>query len=231
MPLLNFRLARPARLVDVNPLGELAYVRRSDGALRLGATTRQATLERSRLVAERWPLLVQAARFVGHPQVRSRGTVGGSVAHADPAAELPAALLALEARLHVRSARGARTLPAREVWLAPLTTALEPDELICEIEVPALPEGARTAFVEHARTHGDFAEAGAAAVLARGEHAAIALLGAGPTPVRAPAAEGALLDGASAREAGELAAQPVSDRWRRALVSDLVRRAIEGAGG
>ena len=182
VPLLNFRLARPERLVDVSRLGELAYLRRSRGLLRIGALTRQATLERSPLVAEHWPLLRQAVSLVGHPQIRNRGTVGGSVAHADPAAELPVALTALDARFHCRSRRGTRTLAAGELFLGPLTTALDDDELLTEIEVPPLPAGARTAFVEHARTHGDFAIAGAAVVVAPG-YAAIALLGAGSVPV------------------------------------------------
>lgn len=229
VPLLNFRLARPDRVVDVNGLDELAYVRRAGGVLRIGALTRQATLERSQLVLNRWPLLHQAVRLVGHVQIRTRGTVGGSVAHADPAAELPAALMALDARFHVRSAAGARTLAADELFVGPLTTALASDELLVEIDVPPLPENAGTAFVEHARTQGDFAMAGAAAVVAPGEHAAIALLGAGPTPRRAPEAERALLAGADAREAAELAAAVVEDDYRRALTAELVRRAIEWA--
>jgi len=229
VPLLNFRLARPERLVDVSRLGELAYLRRSGGALRIGALTRQATLERSRVVAGHWPLLRQAVALVGHPQIRNRGTVGGSVAHADPAAELPVALAALDARFHCRSRRGTRTLTAGELFLGPLTTALADDELLVEIEVPPLPAGARTAFVEHARTHGDFAIAGAAVVVAPG-HAAIALLGAGPVPVRASGAERALAGGASAREAASLAVAVVdSAEHRAALLGELVRDAIERA--
>lgn len=226
VPLLNFRLAQPGRLVDVNGLDELGRLRRSGGLLHIGALTRHSTLERSRLVVERWPLLHQAVRLVGHAPIRARGTVGGSVAHADPTAELPVALAALNARFHVRSPRGTRTLAPEEMFVGPLTTALEPDELLVEIDVPALPEGAGTAFVEHARTHGDFALAGAAAVIAPG-HAAIALLGAGPTPLRAPAAEQALRDGAEAREAAALAAEALTDEYRRALTAELVRRAIE----
>jgi CO/xanthine dehydrogenase FAD-binding subunit len=229
VPLLNFRLARPARLVDVNGVAELDYVHGRGGALRIGALTLQATLERSRLVAEGWPLLTQAVRHVGHPQIRNRGTVGGSVAHADPAAELPVALTALDARFHLRSPRGRRVLGARELFVGPLMTALEADELLIEIEVPPLPDGAGTAFVEHARTHGDFAIAGAAAVVAPGEHASIALLAVGPTPLRVPAAERALVEGAGAGEAAGLAAELVGDGYRRALTAELVRRAIEAA--
>jgi aerobic carbon-monoxide dehydrogenase medium subunit len=194
VPLLNLRLARPELVVDVNGVPELDYIRADDGALRIGALTRQVALERSELVQRGWPLLYKAVGFVGHPQIRSRGTVGGSVAHADPAAELPAALIALGARFHLRSSDGARALEASEFFLGPLHTAREPSELLVEIEVPQQPEGAGSGFAEHARTHGDFATAGAAAVVAPG-HAGIALLGAGPVPVRAEAAERALTGG------------------------------------
>ena len=230
VPLLNFRLARPERIVDINRIEELAYIRADeDGTLRIGALARQAELERSQLVAERWPLLAQAVRLVGHPQIRSRGTVCGSVAHADPTAELPVALTALDARFHVRSAGGARTLRATELFAGPLTTSLAADELLAEIEVPALPAGARCAFREYARTHGDFAVAGAAVVLAPG-HAAVALLGAGWTPLRAPEAERALAGGAEAREGAALAAELVDDEQRAALTAALVGQAIEAAG-
>ncbi len=180
-------------------------------------------------MAERWPLLAQAVRLVGHPQIRSRGTVCGSVAHADPTAELPVALTALDARFHVRSAGAARTLRATELFAGPLTTSLAADELLAEIEVPALPAGARCAFREYARTHGDFAVAGAAVVLAPG-HAAVALLGAGWTPLRAPEAERALAGGAEAREGAALAAELVEDEQRAALTAALVGQAIEAAG-
>jgi CO/xanthine dehydrogenase FAD-binding subunit len=228
IPMLNFRLARPGRLVDLGRLGSLAYVRRAGGVLRLGALTRQATLERSQVVARGWPLLSAAVRYVGHPAIRSRGTVGGSVAHADPAAELCGALLALGAVFHVRSASGGRSVPSQEFFRGPMTTVLAPDELLCEIEVPTLPDGARCAFVEHARTHGDFALGGAAAVLVPGEHASIAVIGAGPVPFRAREAEAAFLDGAGAAEVGALAAAGVADGYRRALTAELVRRAVSG---
>lgn len=230
VPMLNFRLTQPARLVDLNPIAELDYLRCADGTLRIGALTRQATLERSEPVWRGWPLLGQAVRLVGHRAIRSRGTVGGSVAHADPAAELPVALAALDARLHVRSVGGARTIAASEFFLGPLTTALEPDELLYEIEVPPTPPSATTAFAEHARTHGDFAVAGAAVVLVPGRHVAIAVLGAGPIPIRAYASERALLAGASVAEAARLAADGIEHEYRRALVTEFVRRALIAAG-
>jgi CO/xanthine dehydrogenase FAD-binding subunit len=228
VPMLNFRLARPARLVDLERVEGLAYLDASDAGLRIGAMTRQAVLERSSRIAAGWPLLRRAVRLVGHAQIRSRGTIGGSVAHADPKAELPVALTALDARFHVRSPARERTLPAAELFEGPLMTALEPDELLVEIEVPVPPPQARTAFVEHARTHGDFAVAGAAAVLAPG-FAALALLGAAPVPVRATAAERALVAGASAAEAADLAVEAMPDGHRRVLLAVLVRRAIDEA--
>jgi len=174
VPLLNFRLARPRRLVDLNRVADAAHVEEREGALRIGMLARQAQL----LDLERWPLLAEAARHVGHPATRNRGTICGSVAHGDPAAELPAALLALGARFHVRSARGERTVAAEGFSVGYLTTALEPDELLAEIEVPPHPD--RWRFVEHARTHGDWAVVGAAVAGNR-----TALFGVASTPVLA----------------------------------------------
>jgi CO/xanthine dehydrogenase FAD-binding subunit len=229
VPLLNLRLARPELVVDVNGVAELDYISNEEGVLRIGAMTRQVTVERSELVRRRWPLLYKAIRLVGHPQIRTRGTVGGSVAHADPAAELPVALTALGARLHLRSPSGIRAVPASEFFLGPLYTVREPDELLVEVEVPQPPEGAGSGFAEHARTHGDFATAGAAAVVAPGPSAAVVLLGAGPVPVRAEAAERALADGAAPSEAAALAAERIEEEHRRALCAELARRALEEA--
>ena len=201
IPLLNQRLVRPQRLVDVN--GIPGVISRREGVLRIDATVRQAALERSSLVAAHWPLLRQAVRHVGHAATRSRGTVGGSVAHGDPRAELPCALAALDARFVKADSR----------------------DVLLEIDVPPLPEGARTAFVEYARTSGEFAQAGVAVVLAPG-HAAIAVLGAG----RAAAAESALRDGASTDAVAELAAGTVEGDHPRALVAELTRRALGEAG-
>src|SRR3954469_15621140 len=231
VPVMNFRLARPARLVDLNRIDGLASLRKAGGALHLGALTRHATLERSALVARDWPLLHQAVRHVGHPQIRARGTIGGSCAHADPTAELPVALTALDARFHVRSRAGRRPLRAEEFFVTPLTTALAADELLVEIEVPPLPEGARSAFVEHARTHGDFALAGAAVVVApAGTPSAIALLGAAATPLRAREAEAALGARAAAADVARLAGDLVADEYRRARTTALGGRPAGGGG-
>jgi CO/xanthine dehydrogenase FAD-binding subunit len=234
VPLLNFRLARPDRLVDLNRVEQLGYLRREEDVLRVGALARHADLERSAEVAGGWPLLAQAVRFVGHPQIRARGTVCGSVAHADPAAELPVALAALDARFYLRSVRGSRVLSADELFLGYFTTALELDELLVEIEVPAPPAGSGSAFVEHARTHGDFALAGAAAIVG-GAEARVALLAAGPVPVRARAAEALLASGASFAEAADAAVAELGFAgedadWRRALLRELVLRALTEAG-
>ena len=243
VPLLNFRLARPERLVDLNGVGELAYLRRKDGVLRIGTMTRQATLERSPVVARHWPLLKQAILLVAHPQIRNRGTVGGSAAHADPSAELPVALTALEAKFHIRSASGTRTVEAKDFFVQPLMSAVEPGEMLTEIEIAPMQPNTGTAFVEYARRHGDFALGGAAVVLERNDdgtirRAVIALLSAGPTPLRAADAEAALVgqtvDESVAAEAAALATRDLrptgdlhgSTEYRRGLLEALTGRAL-----
>jgi len=246
VPLLNFRLAHPEHLIDLNRIGSLAGVSRKQGRLRIGAMTRQSTLEASGLVAANWPLLTEALGFVAHAQIRNRGTVGGSVAHADPAAELPAAFATLDASFRVASVRGERTIDADEFFVTHLTTTIEPDELLVGIEVPAVPAGSGHAFTEFARRHGDFALGGAAAVVtldAAGscERAAIALLAAAATPVRATEAE-ALLAGEAIDErvAGAAAAKaaaavsPTGDihgsaDYRKGLIEVMVKRALLSA--
>lgn len=246
VPVLNFRLAHPSHLFDLNRVGSLAGIVRRDGTLRIGSMTRQATLEASPLVAEHWPILRQATRHVAHPQIRNRGTVGGSVAHADPAAELPAAFAALEARFRVCSRRGERTISAEEMFVTHMTTAIAADELLVEIEVPPTPPEAGHAFVEFSRRHGDFALGGAAVLLDVDEAgvcrwARIALLGAAPTPLRRPEAEAELIGGAIDTKTSAAAAaatiegiDPTGDihgsgQYRRELIEALVRRAIGAA--
>jgi CO/xanthine dehydrogenase FAD-binding subunit len=246
VPLLNFRLAAPENLIDLNRIGALAGIRRSGGKLRVGAMTRQATMEGSRVVAEGWPMLTEALAYVAHAQIRNRGTVGGSVAHADPAAELPVAFTALDARITACSRRGSRMIGASDFFVTHLTTALEPDELLVEIEVDPLPPRTGSAFVEFARRHGDFALGGAAALVTLDEsetctRASIALLGAAPTPVRAAEAESALIgsrvdDAAAVAAADEAIAEisPTGDihgsaEYRRELCGVMVRRALAAA--
>jgi CO/xanthine dehydrogenase FAD-binding subunit len=246
VPLLNFRLAAPGRLVDINRIGELALLERRDGVLRIGALTRHTAIERSALVARNWGLLTEAVRWVGHPQIRSRGTVGGSVAHADPAAELPVSFAALDARFRARSTRGERVIPWHEFFVTHLTTTLEPDELLVGIEVPAVPARTGWAFTEYARRHGDFGLGGAAVQVTLDENgacrsAAIALLAAAPTPIRATAAEQSLLglpiDAGAAASAARLAVADIdptgdihgSTRYRKHLIEALVRRGVVAA--
>src|ERR1700716_2850800 len=148
VPLMNLRLAAPEVLVDINGLEELGGLRAWDGGLSMGALVRQSTLEHAALVRQRLPLLVEASALVGHPANRHRGTVGGSLAHADPAAELPVAMVALEATFIARWSRGTRTLSAADFFTGYLTTRLEPDELLVEIRVPGVPSGTGSAFLE-----------------------------------------------------------------------------------
>ena len=244
VPLLNFRLARPSLVIDINRTAGLAGMRRQNGALHVGSMTRTAVLERSSLVADFWPVLRDASAHIGHAAIRNRGTVGGSAAHADPTAELPVVLTALDATFHVRSLRGIRTVAAAEFFLGRLTTALRPDELLVAIEIPPLPRGTSHGFVEFARTAGDFALAGACVLLTRDDEgrctsASIALLGADNVPIRATDAELALRGTViSPVAAAEIAFAAVSDcrppepaRHRRALLAEMTRRALLHAAG
>jgi carbon-monoxide dehydrogenase medium subunit len=245
MPMLNFRLTRPAALVDVNRIPALAYVREDDGAVAFGAMTRQRTIEFSAVVARRLPLLHEATRWVGHLPIRSRGTIGGSIAHADPSAEYPAVLTALEGEVVVQGPRGRRTLGPAELFETYLTTSLAPDELLVEVRLPAMPAGAGHAFEEFARRHGDFAIVGIAAMVvrdgARCTSARLASAGAGPVPVRLRAAEQVLeRDGlgetaieAAAARAAELVSPDTdvhaSADYRRHLTRVLTARAVKRA--
>jgi len=157
VPLMNFRLATPAVLVDLNRVEGLAGIRAAGSRLEIRAMTRQQELIDNPLVAAHAPLLAEAARCVGHVQTRSRGTIGGSLAHADPSAELPVALVALDARLEITGSRGTRTVPAREFFRDALVSDLAPDEILVEIVIPFTPPSARISFRELSRRHGDFA--------------------------------------------------------------------------
>jgi carbon-monoxide dehydrogenase medium subunit len=179
VPLLNFRLARPAHLVDVNRLDELGGVHERDGGVSVGATVRQADAERHPLLRQRCPLVPLAIRHVAHHVVRNRGTVCGSLAHADPAAELCAVLLVLDGHVVARSRRGERAIAARDLFRGTFETALEPDELLTEAWFPAHEPG-DVALVEESRRHGDFALAGVVRAADR-----LSLFGVAPTPVLA----------------------------------------------
>ena len=194
IPLLNFRLAEPSVLVDLNGIDSLAYVRRSEsGGLLIGGMTRQRTLERDPLVADVAPLLAEAMPWISHPQIRNRGTVGGSVAHADPSAELPILAVALDATLRIRSATGERTVSAKDFYLGLMTTDLTPEELLIEVEIPPMLPRTGWGFVEIARRKGDYAQAGVAAVVSLAAddsvtEARLVYLSAGEVPTSAPKA-------------------------------------------
>jgi len=245
MPLLNFRLSRPAALVDLNAIPSLDYIREENGEVRFGAMTRQRTIEFSPLVRQRLPLLTEATALVGHLPIRTRGTIGGSLAHADPSAEYPAVLAALDGTVVVRSPRGERALRPSELFQSYLTTSLGPDEILVEVRLPAMAAGAGFAFEEFSRRHGDFAIVGIATMLVGdGQHCATARLataGAGPVPMRLRSAEEILeRDGlseaaveAAARRAAELV-EPDSDihasaAYRRNLTRVLTGRALRRA--
>jgi len=197
MPLLNLRMSQPFIVVDITRIAELQGIRRADGCTRIGPVTRQCELIASEVLTRDLPVLVQAVRHVGHHQTRNRGTVGGSIALGEPAAELPAAAVALGATIEVRSTRGTRRIPAAEFYLGPYMTALEADELVTGITFPDWPPGHVTLFRELAQRPGDFALVGMVGALAleggRIARAGIAWFGMGPTPIRAQAAEQMLL--------------------------------------
>jgi carbon-monoxide dehydrogenase medium subunit len=246
VPLLNFRLARPAALIDLNRIPALAGIREHDGHVAFGAMTRQRAVEFSPVVARRLPLLAEATRWVGHLPIRTRGTIGGSIAHADPSAEYPAVLTALEGTVVVRGPKGERVLTPAELFETYLTTTLGPDELLTEVRLPAMPAGAGWAFEEFARRHGDFAIVGIAAALWREggrTRARLATAGTGPVPLRLRGAEeileregvGDAAVAAAADRAAELV-RPDSDLhasadYRRNLTRVLTARALRKAIG
>jgi len=198
VPLLNFRLVRPAYLVDLNDIPGLDGIRVDDDRLAIGAMTRQRVAETSPVVRERCPLLAEAMPQIGHVQVRNRGTIGGSLAHADPAGELPAVMAALDGELILKSRHGERRLRPEQFFVGYLTTAAAPDELLIEARVPVTPPRTGTAFMEVSRRHGDFALVGVAATVtvdAGGicTACALAITGVGPTPVVASDAARALV--------------------------------------
>lgn len=244
VPAMNFRIAQPAALIDLNCVAELAGVERTRDGLRLGGMTRHQTLERSAVVREAAPLITDTMPFVAHPPIRTRGTLGGSLAHADPAAELPAVMLALGASVVLRSQSNTRTVAAEDFFLGLYATALEPDELVVGVIVPTKAPRIGWAIDEVARRHGDFALAGVAAEVALEEngtvtHARIALFSVHDRAVLATQAAAALTGApptdetirAAADAAAEHDADPSPDihasaAYRRHLVGVLTRRVL-----
>jgi CO/xanthine dehydrogenase FAD-binding subunit len=243
---MNFRLAAPAVLIDLNAIETLSTLAAGEGSVRIGAMTRHQSLERSGMVARMAPLVSAAMPFVAHAAIRTRGTIGGSLAHADPAAELPAVMLALDATFTVTSSQNARRIRASDFFTGLFATALDVGELLTEIEVPPLPARSGVAFQEFSRRHGDFALAGAAAVVTcdeagRCRTARVALLSVGDRPVM-PAVIERTLQGEvpspdAVRAAASAAAAEIdppgdihaSSRYRRHLAAVLTRRVLESA--
>jgi CO/xanthine dehydrogenase FAD-binding subunit len=248
IPAMNFRLAAPAVLVDLNEIQDLAYIRNGGGFLRIGGMTRQRAVERSGSVGQGAPLLAEAMPHIAHPAIRNRGTVGGSIAHADPAAELPAVMLALDARFSINSKMGAREVSAAGFFVGLFTTALNPGELLTEIRIPARArQTTGAAFGEFSRRHGDFALAGVAASVGLDDAgccngARIALLSVGDRPMLAEHAATVLMGQRPSVEAIRAAADAAamrdidppgdihaSARYRRQLANVLTRRVLERA--
>lgn len=216
IPVMNFRLAQPTFLVDLNRVRELDYVREEDGGLRIGAMTRQRTLERDPLIARLSPLLAETVPFIAHPQIRNRGTVGGSIAHADPAAELPSVAVALDARFRLQRTSGERWVEARDFFNGLFSTVLEPDEMLVEVAFPASPPRTGWAFLEVARRHGDYAQVGVAARVTlddagRCREARLVYLSVGDGPVEAHGAGGLL----AGTDLGDEAIAAASDKASR----------------
>jgi CO/xanthine dehydrogenase FAD-binding subunit len=249
VPLLNMRLAGPAYLLDINHISELHYFETEEDYLSTGALARQRQVERSVLAQEKHPLLVQTIEHIGHMQIRNRGTVVGSIAHADPAAELPALLTCLDGEVLAQSIHAERTIKAQEFFTGYLTTALEPNELLVEARFPWVPEQAGWSFMEFARRSGDYALVGAAAVLAPAPDdtclsASIAYLGVAGAPVRGHAVEAVLTGARLDEQTIELAAEAARDvvsgdmddvhatvEYRRTLAAELTRRVLRAAWG
>lgn len=244
VPLMNFRLIRPAHLIDLNGVEELNYITADGDPLRIGAITRQRELERSTIITQRWPLLCEAASYIGHVQIRNRGTVGGSLAHAFPSAELPVAMVTSDASFTLRSKANRRSERAEDFFLSYMTSTLQSDELLTEISVPAPPGQSGWSYQEISRRHGDFALAGAASLIALDANGAIQyarLTLTGTTPIRSHQAEEFLLGETpsealfrtAARRATENLEQEsdihASAEYRREACAVLARRALTRA--
>jgi carbon-monoxide dehydrogenase medium subunit len=222
VPTMNFRLAQPAILIDLNPLDGLSYVKQENGVVWIGAMTRYRSLERDPDLAKLLPLIAEALPHIAHPQIRNRGTIGGNLSHADPASELPTIVTALQGRLRAQSASGERWISASDFFVAPLTNALKPDEMLVEIELPAASKQSGFCFMEVSRRRGDFAMIGAAAQLSLGTDgkctgARLVLCGAGEKP--------ADVSGRLAPLIGE-----IPDSARIAKVAAEIQSAIEPGG-
>ncbi|MCZ7587419.1 MAG: xanthine dehydrogenase family protein subunit M [Gaiella sp.] len=243
IPALKLRIARPAKLVDIGRLSDLAYVRDGGTHVAIGALSRHAAVASNPLLAEHCPIVSYTAGQIGDPQVRHRGTLGGTLSHGDPASDLPAVMLALGAELVVQGKGGERVIPATELFTGVFETALAPDEMLVEARVPKLAASTGWAYVKANRRAQDWATVGVAALVHRDDGAvagaSIGLVNMGGTPLRARATEDALAGGSSAAEAAALVTdgtQPPSDQagsseYRAHLAQVITRRALEQALG
>lgn len=246
VPLLNFRMARPSLLIDINHVPGLANIRKTDQAIAIGALTRHAKLITSKTIAQNLPILAEAAAWIAHPQIRTRGTIGGSLAHADAAAELPVVLLALNAYVTARSLRGERTIAIKDLLVSHFVSSILPDELIVEVNVPALPTGTGAAFDEFSRRHGDYAIGGAASIVTVDDEgrcidARITVLGGGSTAIRCQDAENLLINStltdaqfSAAADTAVMGLEPVSTvhgsgPYRQEVIRTLVERTLTRA--
>jgi CO/xanthine dehydrogenase FAD-binding subunit len=245
MPMLNFRLLSPSILIDINHIRELSLLSEEDGGLRIGALTRHHTLETSEAVKRLFPVLNAAMAHVAHLAIRNRGTIGGSITHADPAAELPMMMVLLESQISMVSPRGKRVLEAEEFFVGALTAAVEEDEIVTEIYLPPLPPDAGWAFEEVARRSGDFALAAVGVIMTvedgRINHVRVGVMGVGDMPMRLFDVETVLYNEvcddavlAQAVEAARATVEPATDLhasadYRRHLLGVLVRRALQTA--
>jgi CO/xanthine dehydrogenase FAD-binding subunit len=245
MPLMNFRLAQPAHIIDINFIDGMDYARSDGGVIKIGCLARQSHLLENSIVRQHCPLLAEALSYVGYEQIRNRGTLCGSLAHADPAAELPAVLLALDGFVTVQNLRMKREIAARDFFQSCLTTSLSKDEMVLEASIPETPPEAGCSFMEFARRNGDFAIVGVAVLLAREQEkiadARIALTGVGDKPWRESGVDQMLVGqkvstDLFAKVGTEIAARinPVADihaseSYRRCLASVLARRALNDA--
>jgi CO/xanthine dehydrogenase FAD-binding subunit len=198
LPAMNFRLAQPAILIDINGIDDLAGIRPSDRATRVGPLTRYRTLQRDATFARLFPLIAEALPHIAHPQIRNRGTIGGNLSHADPASELPAIAVALRARLRLQTAKHDRWVEASDFFVSALTTDLRPDEMLVEVELPLAKPRSGPCFMEIARRRGDFAIVGVAAMVTLGNEnectdVRLAFCGVGETPVDASSAADAVV--------------------------------------
>lgn len=246
IPMMNFRVARPKVLVDINQIKELAYIREEGGELAIGSLTRQRTVEVSTSVRERCPILAEAISYIGHLPIRFRGTIGGSLVHADPSAEIPITICGLDGKMKIAGPSGERVLRADEFFLTYLTSSLEPSEVLVEVRVPTLPSNTGWSFLEFSRRYGDFGMVAVACLLfmedkGRCRKASIALGGVAPTPIRAVEAEkifaGQVITESLIDEAGikvSQAADPESDyhasaEYRKDMAKVFTRRGLREA--